>query len=293
MKYSITLILMILCGSLVANAQDGDSKNDTTIILNGRGKIIIKSKGGEKKAASLTINSKKSKDRTKVETDWFGFDLGFNQYKDQTVFAIPVAPWPSSDRDHGFLNNTWKGDFDLKGKSMNVNFTIFRQRISLYKHYINFSYGLCYDINNWNFKNAISWHPNSTDDPNDPVDYTGPVVSKDSIQYRKNKLVTNYLQVPLLLRFETSPEHEKRNVVISAGVYGGYLVRSHTKQIVDGSSDKKKQFEDFNLNKYQYGLQGELGYRDFTVYAKYGLNSLTEYGAKLSPYTFGLRFVGL
>lgn len=292
MKYIITFTLILLCGMTVASAQENELKNDTTIILNGKGKIVIKTKDGEKKAVSLMVNSKSDKKRKKVETDWFGFDLGFNQYKDKTIFEPPTVPRQPSDRNQCFLGNTWKGDFDLKGKSMNVNFTIFRQRISLYRNYISFTYGLSYDINNWNYKNAISWHPTSADDPNDPIDYTGPYVNRDSVQYKKNKLVTNYLQVPLLLRFETSPEHDKRNVIISAGVYGGYLVRSHTKQIVEGSSDKQKQFEDFNLNKYQYGLQGELGYRDFTVYAKYGLNSLTEYGANLSPYTFGLRFIG-
>jgi hypothetical protein len=76
------------------------------------------------------------------------------------------------------------------------------------------------------------------------------------------------------------------------GGYAGYLVRAHTKQIRSGSDEKVKEFEDYNLNKFQLGLQAELGFRDVCLYFKRNLTSLTEYGNELYPYSFGIRLLG-
>ena len=82
-------------------------------------------------------------------------------------------------------------------------------------------------------------------------------------------------------------------MTLALGGYAGYLVRSHTKQIVTGSSDKKKQFEDFNLNQFQYGVQAELGFQSFGVYFKHNASKLTDYGTVHYPYAFGIRLAGL
>jgi hypothetical protein len=152
-------------------------------------------------------------------------------------------------------------------------------------------YGLTYDISNWSYKQPTTWNKSLSGNTGD---YQGPFITRDSLHsFRKNKLVTNYLQVPLLLRFETSPHHASRNVYISAGGYAGYLVRSHTKQIVQGTTTKTKQFNDFNLNQFQYGLQFELGYQDISIVLKRDLTPLTKYGTVQYPYSFGLRLTGL
>jgi hypothetical protein len=96
-----------------------------------------------------------------------------------------------------------------------------------------------------------------------------------------------------LLKFETNPQHKSKNVTLALGGYAGYLVRSHTKQIVSGSSDKKKQFEDFNLNQFQYGFQAELGFQSFGIYFKHNASKLTDYGTAQYPYAFGIRLAGL
>lgn len=292
MKYVILFVsgILLFTPNLV-KAQD--NKKDTSTFLGGRGKIIFTEKDGKKKAMSVNLGSKSNdSDRHKLETFWFGFDMGFNQYTDETNYdPASVIRMPNRDRD--FINNRTEDDFDLRsGKSMHFNFTIVKQQLSLYKHYVNLVYGITYDINNWRYKESIRWEMNSGIDTSGNDTYSGPAIFKDSFSYKKNKLVTNYLQVPVLLRFETCPTNDDKNVYLSLGGYAGYLVRAQTKQIRSGSDEKNKEFEDFNLNKFQMGLQAEIGYGGISLYFKRNMTPLTEYGNEQYPYCFGIRLMG-
>jgi hypothetical protein len=268
------------------------AETDTSNLFNGRLKIISSEKNGEFKPNSIELTTKKDKKRKTVETHWGGFDIGFNNYLDKTNYTA-VNSSPSND--NSFLNQmnppATKRDFELRsGKSIHLNFPIVKQQVSIYKHYVNLVYGITYDINNWSYKNSISWNVGN---PQQQLFHNNGFISRDSVSFKKNKLVTNYLQVPLLLKFETNPQHKSKNVTLALGGYAGYLVRSHTKQIVSGSSDKKKQFEDFNLNQFQYGVQAELGFQSFGVYFKHNASKLTDYGTAQYPYAFGIRLAGL
>ncbi len=266
--------------------------SDTAKLLNGKLRIITKEKDGERSPNKVELTTRKDSVRKVLETSWGSFDIGFNNYNDQTNYA---NPGPAGSDDAGFfaqMNPAANArDFELRsGKSVHINIGIVKQQLSLYKNYINIVYGLTYDISNWSYKQSTKWN-------RAPDFYSqlpqGPFVTRDSNAFRKNKLVTNYLQVPLMLRIETSPRHTNKNVYISAGGYVGYLVRSHTKQIVQGSTNKVKQFEDFNLSKFQVGMQFELGYQGVSIFMKQDLTAMTDYGTVHYPYSFGLRLTGL
>lgn len=300
---ALAFMLKHLCTSAQTTGTDEKAKlflktdADTTKLLNGKIKIISHGPDKEKTPDKLELTTKKDTARKQLETSWGSFDIGFNNYIDRSPYDINYIA-PNTDPQAlenfcvGFVPN--KNDFELKsGKSIHINIGIVKQQLSLYKHYVNLVYGLTYDINNWSYKSSISWNKipdNSTAFPNADQ---GPFMSKDSVSFRKNKLVTNYLQVPLLLRFETSPHHANKNVYLSLGGYAGYLVRSHTKQIETGTTSKIKQHEDFNINKFQYGAQAELGYQGFSIYFKRSLTTLTDYGTVQYPYSFGFRLTGL
>lgn len=299
-------LFLILPGISSAFGINGDStiknrpsivlhaETDTAKLLNGKLKIISKEKDGDRSPSKIELTSRKDSTRKILETSWGSFDIGFNNYTDQTNYLNPGEP---GSEDAGFLARmnpaATAGDFELRsGKSMHINIGIVKQQLSLYKNYINLVYGLTYDISNWSYSRSISWNKADVYTVGNQ-NYNGAFISRDSVSYHKNKLVTNFLQVPLLLRFETSPRHPRRNVYLSAGGYAGYLVRSHTKQIVEGSSKKVKQFDDFNLNKFQYGMQFELGYQGFSVFFKKDLTPMTTFGTKQYPYSFGVRLTGL
>ncbi|MBK7762301.1 MAG: PorT family protein [Bacteroidetes bacterium] len=291
-----TIHMMLMSWALLAplcsEAQESKTSSDTTKILNGKLKIIANEKDGKKKGATVSLSTKRDRKRKIVETSYGSFDIGFNNYNDETMYGtIPLMP----NEDNSFFNflpNAGESDFELRtGKSLNINFGIAKFQLSLYKNYINLVTGLTYDINNWSYKKAIVWNK----EPDfQTANFQGAYVSRDTVNtFKKNKLVTNYLQVPLLLRIETSPNNDKHNVYLSAGGYAGYLTRVHTKQVNEGSRKSTKQFEDFNITKVQYGAQFELGYQGVSVYFKKSFTPLTDYGTEQYPYSFGLRLTGL
>jgi hypothetical protein len=298
MKKQTFILSLSLC---ILSLQLYAQQSDTTRYLKGKLKVITteKENGEGKEFTKATMGAKKDAPRTRLETSWGSFDLGFNNYIDRTAYGTMNFADMNSIDNFAFMNPAAQAaDFELRtGKSIHLNFGIVKQQLSLYKHYVNIVYGLTYDINNWHYRNPISWRKEdaskltSTGAPFANTNAT--TVTRDTVMYTKNKLVTNYLQVPVLIRFETSPQHPSRNVYISAGAYFGYLVRSHTKQIEDGSKNKRKTFDDFNLNKFQMGAQFELGYEGFSIYLKRQMTTLTNYGTVQYPYAFGFRLTGL
>lgn len=290
----VIAVLTFLHSRLFAQDQD------TLRYFKGKMKVITRENEKGKEYESVSLKTRRDSVRTRLETSWGTFDIGFNNYIDRSDYATPQTLVSNGVGTFADMTPAAQaGDFELRsGKSIHINLGIVKQQLSLYKHYVNLVYGLTYDINNWSYQNPITWKRenvsiNSMTAPQVLENTNGSKVIRDSVAFRKNKLVTNYLQVPVLIRFETSPHHTSRNVYCSLGGYVGYLVRSHTKQVVSGSGDKRKSFDDFNLNKFQYGAQFELGYQGFSIYCKRSFSTLTSFGTVQYPYAFGVRLTGL
>jgi hypothetical protein len=118
-------------------------------------------------------------------------------------------------------------------------------------------------------------------------------------QIDHSKLNLNTLNLPVMLRFKLRSKDGHQNT-ISAGVggFGGYRLGSsiETKYKM-ASSDYK--FEDttsgqLNLNNWQYGVQGEVGFHALRLFAKYNLNEMFREGQGPQTHllTFGIRVVG-
>jgi hypothetical protein len=294
-KMNLLVVAISICMSNIIYAQSVKSITDSTKLLNGRITIIYKDHDSIKSPKRIEFSTRKNKHRDRFETEWITFDLGLANYLDKT-YPLPLniatpLPTPSSEFLSLLGTNQSKRDFELKtGKSINVNFGIVKARWSLYKNYINLVSGLTYDINSYSYKSSIRWNKAPDFQQLFPREE---FVSRDSMSFKKNKLVTNYLQAPLLLRFETNPLRTKRNLTLSAGLYIGYLMRVHTKKMEKGSSEKIKEYDDYNIKKVQYGTQFELSYRETSIYFKHSITPLTEFGAKQYPYCFGVRLLGL
>ncbi len=102
-----------------------------------------------------------------------------------------------------------------------------------------------------------------------------------------NKLSTNYIDVPVELRFRTRHEHPFR---ITAGFRAGYLVNVHTKT-KDGDN-KWKHYQVPDLLPYRYGIHARIGYGFINLHGYYALSTLLESGKGpgLIPFTAGLSF---
>ncbi|HNQ13026.1 MAG TPA: DUF2807 domain-containing protein [Bacteroidia bacterium] len=207
----------------------------------------------------------------KVKPHWAGFELGFN----------------------GFLNSDNKSDLpdeydylDLKtGKSINVNFNIVPFNVNIYNRQLWFVSGLGYSINNYRFDNSTKLLSGK--------DSLAGFI--DSIPYKKSKLVNQFITLPLLLEFNTSPLAHK-SFHIAAGLIGGYRVSTHTKRkvVIDGDTEKFKNHSNFFMENFRMEATARIGYRNFVLYGTYALTPLIKdnKGPELYSYSIGVRING-
>ena len=228
-----------------------------------------------KGAGTLLTDLVRKKKIKKVSTNWLIWDLGFSGYSDKTNYNSSSAQ--SFLHDQGGIAAS-KGDYALRGSRIsNFNLWFFMQRIRIASGVLNFKYGLGIESNNYFFKSGITY-----------VDGTSPYTTRSSTNISKNKLVANYLTVPLMLNVNTNPTKGKKAFQFSAGVSGGYLYSSRQKQITDAGKNKVKT--DFNLERFKASYVGELGLGPVKLYASIAMRPMHQYGLDQRPYTVGVRF---
>ncbi|MFN5422728.1 MAG: outer membrane beta-barrel protein [bacterium] len=211
----------------------------------------------------------------KVSTNWMVFDIGFSGYSDRTNY--------SSSSAQNFLQNqagipASKGDYALRGSRIsNFNLWFFMQRLSIASGVLNLKYGLGIESNNYFFKSGITY-----------VDGISPYTIRSTSSMSKNKLVANYLTVPLMLNVNTNPKKPEKGLQFSAGISGGYLYSSRQKQISDAGKNKVKT--DFNLERFKVSYVGEIGLGPVKLYTSIAMKPMHQFGLDQQPYTVGVRF---
>ena len=244
---------------LIIKSQDQSAKKDWQTMIDR----------GDFRNTQIKIERIKTR-KKEVNTKWFTLDIGFANYLDATSYKwqpqfTNPAVGPVLTAKSFQLNN---------GKSSNVNLWIVQQKYQLKENWY-VKYGLSMNMYNFRFEQPISFRN------------TGPsYVYLDSKTFKKDKLYTSYLTVPILLNY-SSP---KKGFNIGGGLSVGYLMNSKNKQI-DGK--KQKYNGNFNLNDFQVAGIGELGIGNIKLYTSVSLTNL--YDSKLSkqfnyPFAIGLRF---
>ncbi len=106
---------------------------------------------------------------------------------------------------------------------------------------------------------------------------------------KKSKLITNYFEVPVEIRYNLNPEDPARSFKVSFGGRIGYMFDSYTKvkYYEDGENKKLKDKQNFNLSQLRYGLTGRIGFGSFSIFGYYNLNPLFE--KNKGPVTNGVR----
>jgi hypothetical protein len=173
--------------------------------------------------------------------------------------------------------------FDLRsGRSRNVNLQLFTQRVLFAKQHMNFSYGLMFEFNKYRLQNDVRFMEGS-------VPLTWEVLDKD---LRKNKLKAAYLHIPIMFGVETNPDKLTKSFRVRAGGYAGILTSSKQK-LVNTIGDREKNRDDFNLNKFRYGIRGEMGYGLVNFYVHYSFAPMFKegQGPDLQPINFGIMLL--
>lgn len=104
--------------------------------------------------------------------------------------------------------------------------------------------------------------------------------SADVSNLKKSKLITNYVDVPLEIRWSSSPDDPNRSLKISMGFKFGLLYDSFTKLTYseDGEKKKLKDKQNFHLNPIRYGPYFRIGGGNFSVFTYYSLSPLFKSG---------------
>jgi hypothetical protein len=219
------------------------------------------------------------KDRTEnkkpknIENDWMIIDLGFSQYNDASNYA--------QAQQLGFVG-AGIGKDQLKAKTRfasNVNIWLVMQRLNLVNHKLNLKYGVGLELNNYHF-----------DQPNLLFQKNPTRISLlNSNPYKKVKLAADYLTVPMMLHFNSSPGTNK-GLRLSAGASAGFLYSARFKTKSNG--DVNKISSDFDLEPFKFSWVGEIGVRGITLYGSFAMNNMWNKALDMKPYSIGFRFGG-
>ncbi|MGB0850259.1 MAG: outer membrane beta-barrel protein [Bacteroidia bacterium] len=181
-----------------------------------------------------------------IETSWNNFALGLNNLMNKDGKLETDAGYSTMNLD--------------ASKSINFDWKIVTQAMNLYKGKIRLVYGVGIDYNNYRFKNDIDLQTDSV-----PL-----MLVASARDYKKNKLVTQYLTVPVMLNFKFSPKHSNENIYISGGANLGYLIGSHQKKVWDDKGKGKvKTEDDYGLQDFRVGYEVQFGYKNIVLYGKY------------------------
>lgn len=113
-----------------------------------------------------------------------------------------------------------------------------------------------------------------------------------------NKLSTNFVDIPLEVRFRSKPHRNGKRIAASIGFKFGFLVQSHTKTetvedyTVNGVNigERFKTYDIENLTFFRYGLTARVGYANFYLNFFYSLTPLFEdgRGTEATPISIGI-----
>ncbi|MFT2007587.1 outer membrane beta-barrel protein [Pontibacter sp. 13R65] len=115
------------------------------------------------------------------------------------------------------------------------------------------------------------------------------------ISYAKSKLTHSSVNLPIMPMLKFKRANGKEGFKIGAGGFAGYRLGSHSKLKYSegGSTEKDKVRSNYNLNDFQYGLTGVIGYGNLDLFVKYNMNSLfrDDRGPDVNVISFGFRLL--
>ena len=116
-----------------------------------------------------------------------------------------------------------------------------------------------------------------------------------SVAFKRNKIETHLIEVPLEFRWRNSTAVDYKFWRIYTGVKFAYVAGSRSKFV---TADRKDSFYNTDTENFRYGLIFNFGYNTFNIHAYYALNhlfqdgTLTENGQNIefTPLRIGLIF---
>ncbi|MFM7664389.1 MAG: outer membrane beta-barrel protein [Bacteroidota bacterium] len=201
---------------------------------------------------------------------WAGFGIGLNSFMNSNdrFFSESDAPFLVLDY----------------AKSVNLQFNVWEKKFPIYQEFIGVTTGLGFQWNRYGLEKNVDIAANA-----DSI-YA---MNNVAVNYTKNVLRSTYLQIPLLLEFNSN-KSEHNNWHLSLGVVGGVRIASSwkTKWEDDGKPLKAKTKDDFNFNSLSANAYAQIGYGNVGLFVQYGLIDVFRpgKGPALSPISGGICF---
>jgi hypothetical protein len=125
---------------------------------------------------------------------------------------------------------------------------------------------------------------------------------QDTTHFKKFKMSTAFLELPVELRYSFNPYDDKNSVKIAFGAKIGTMVGAHTKgKMLQDKNDNtindyivKENTKRF-FNRNRLSVMARLGFGHFTLYGTYAITPLFKEGngPEINPLTVGLNLSGL
>ncbi len=273
---NIAITTVIVLFALYSTAQVDPVKPDTTDMKFGDTRIIMIDENPDNDTTDVAWEDDEDNDNDcKLDlTHWGGIDVGVN-------LLINKSGGTTMDSANSWLELDYS-------RSMSFRFNIFEEKIRIYKDYVGLIVGAGLTYNSYGIKNNVD-----ITDRDSLFTYANTIL--DTIRdYSKNKFRVSYINVPLMLEINTSKDND-HSFHIAAGVIGGWKMGSIIKQKWEDGDDKNtsRRKADYNVNPFTLDASVRVGYKDFTLFATYGLTPLFKKnkGPEVYPVTVGIQIV--
>lgn len=241
-------------------------KTDTMRLRFGSSKVIIIDEKNLKKT--------KRPKHSRFDGHWGGLELGINAFlTPDNSLNMPKLP-----TDYSFM--------DLKlNKSIGVSLNLIESNFNLIRNKLGLVSGLGLEFNNYRFENSVVLKSDS-----------GQLYSLKDTTSTRSKLRVCYLNVPMILEFQTNSRNNINSLHIGVGVIGALRLGSYTKMITErnGVKGKMKSHDDYYLNPLKYELTARIGWGRINLFANYALSEMftKNKAPEVYPVTMGICLLG-
>ncbi|MGE5425457.1 MAG: outer membrane beta-barrel protein [Syntrophothermus sp.] len=285
---------------------------------------------------------KKDDDTKKENVEFFRGGIKVQKLgQDTTVVFINNNPWHGMSNHHGPFchhegkyNGHWAGvelgwngyltpDFDMNfpagekymdlnwSRSLVVNLNPVELNLNLVKNHLGLTSGIGFSLQNYYFKNSTFL----TGDSSKLMGYTLTDNNMVQADMKVNKLFLAWLNVPVLLEYQTRSGVHMNSFHFGLGVIGGVKIGSYTKQwfysrnvdynIYDETKHATvatlhvgekpiRQRDSYYLNPFKVDVTARIGWSFINLWGTYSLTRMFEKdkGPELYPYTVGITLLG-
>jgi hypothetical protein len=129
------------------------------------------------------------------------------------------------------------------------------------------------------------------------ADSTASVPFQGNSPYKKYKLATNFVEIPVELRYRQYPEDANKGFKAAIGLKFGALFNVHTKgkRLLNSYNEIDKTYSKRFFNQYRAAATARIGWGNISLFGSYTITGLFKQneGPVVQPFSIGLCLSGM